>query len=490
MTLSTSLPAQSRRSSAKPNHSVSQPYSNDLSEIIAPLAEAMGYSLLPWQIGQLADWSAIDESGKWVHPRAGASIPRQAGKSVTGIVWSAVLSAVMGYKVLWTDHNYSTTCEMLGRFRDVFGYRPGDTAHGKKQFRKLVLETNSKTAQEWFKFKSGGVLAFSTRTKSAALGFSFDVVVYDEAQELTGQHVQAITPTLSSGSKQNPQAIYLGTPTRAGSSAEVFQNVRADALSGKSTDLCWLEYGTNEVGDVRDEERWWTVNPSLGYHTTPAAIRIGLGDLDDLGFAQEYLGYWLPKVANAVLSKAEWEGCLTDRPPSQDADLHKETFAVKFAPDGSQVAIAVACLEHAGAIPHVQLVSLSPTSGGIGGISDFVAERVGVASVCVVDGLSGAGALCERLAGRVPRKYLVRPKAGDVITASDMMLDAVRSKRVTHIVQPALDAAATSATKRKIGSSGGWGFDGDGACAIEAVSLALWSLKTSKRNPKRKQVVW
>ena len=490
MTLSASSPAPSRRSSAKPSHAVRQPYDNDLSEIIVPLADAMGYTLLPWQVGQLADWSAIDANGKWVHPRCGASIPRQAGKSIDGIVWAVVLSSVMGYKVLWTDHNYATTCEMLNRFRDIFGYRVGDTAHGKKDFRKLVSDTNSKTAQEWFRFKSGGVLAFSTRTKSAALGFSFDVVIYDEAQELTGQHVQAITPTLSSGAKQNPQAIYLGTPTRAGSPAEVFQNVRADALSGSANDLCWLEYGTDEVGDVRDEERWWTVNPSLGYHATPAALRIGLGDLDDLGFAQEYLGYWLPKVADAVLSEEEWKKCLTNTPPEPNAALYKQAYAVKFSPDGSQVAVAVACLAEKDSIPHVELIELSATSGGTGRLAKFVEERATIACACVVDGLAGAGALCERLQGHVPRKYLVRPRANDVVTSAAMMLDSIRSNQVTHIEQPALDTAATRAKRRKIGNSGGWGWDGEGACAIDAVSLALWALKTSKRNPKRKAVIW
>ena len=70
-------------------------------------------------------------------------------------------------------------------------------------------------------FKSGGVIQFSTRTKSSRLGFSFDIVVYDEAQELTCEHTQVINPTTVSGAKHNLQIIYAGTPTRAGSKAEI-----------------------------------------------------------------------------------------------------------------------------------------------------------------------------------------------------------------------------------------------------------------------------
>ena len=108
-----------------------------------------------------------------------------------------------------------------------------------------------------------------------------------------------------------------------------------------------------------------------------------------------------------------------------------------------------------------------------------------------IDGLAAADALCDRLAeARVPRGYAVRPRAGEVIAAASLMHEAIRSRQMTHIEQPALDESVTRATRRKIGSRGGWAWGGDASCPIEAASLALWALKTTKRNPKRKQVVW
>lgn len=485
MTPSTRSRQASAPSRARPRLHVARPYARDLSAPVAAAAAQAGIELLPWQVELLRDWSAIDGEGRFVHSRCGASIPRQAGKSVDGIAWALSLAVFMGYKVLWTDHNYSTTCEMLDRFRDILGRKVADDRAEHPRFNARVTEVNNKTAQEFFKFKGGGVLAFSTRTKKAKMGFSFDVVVYDEAQELRHEHTQIITPTMTSGAKGNPQTLYLGTPTRAGSPAEVFQGVRAEAWSDDPpADLCWMEYGVDEVGDIYDEDRWATVNPSLGYIANYAAIRLGLPpNLDELAFAQEYLGYWLPKVADAVVSAEEWGARAVPRElaPKEGGRV---AYGVKFSADGSSFALAAARKTEGGPV-HVELVANGSTSRGPGELAEWVAARARTASCCVVDGLSGADSLVDAV-GRVPRGYIVRPGAADVMAAADMMLAAIRGGGMTHLDDPALDLSATTATRRAIGSRGGWGWGGDNATPIEAASLALWGAKTSKRNPARR----
>lgn len=474
-------------SGPEPRLRLAQPYAETLGKAVTESARLMGYSLLDWQAEQIADWAAVNPDGTWVHTRCGSSVPRQAGKSVDGIVWAATLSALMGYKVLWTDHNYATTCEMLERFRDIFGARKDDPARGVPSLNRLVTATNSKTAQEWFKFRGGGVLAFSTRTKSAALGFSFDVVFYDEAQELTGAHVQAIMPTTTSGAKHNPQTLYLGTPTRAGSAAEVFQNLRAQAWAGgaDASDICWLEYGVSELGDVADEERWREANPSLGHHADIKAIRSACRTMTPLEFAQEYLGFWLPKVADAVLTDEEWRSCLigAEEAPKEGGRV---AYGVKFSPDGATVALAAARRTDGGST-HVELVAYKPTTSGVGWLAEWLSSRAGRACCVAVDGLSGAGTLCERLsASRVPRTYVVRPRAVDAVDAASMTLEAVRQRQLTHIEGEALDMSATTSTRRPIGKNGGWGWGGQDPTPIEAASLALWAATTSKRDPVRK----
>lgn len=138
-------------------------------------------------------------------------MPRQAGKSHDAIIWAAFLVLEMGYSVLWTDHNYSTTCEMLARFRKIFGKRVGDPdAH--RAINRRVSDAKSKTAQESYEFANGGVLCFSTRTDSASLGYSFDVIIYDEAQLLTKSQAQTLNPTTTHAPHKNSQLVYVGTP--------------------------------------------------------------------------------------------------------------------------------------------------------------------------------------------------------------------------------------------------------------------------------------
>ena len=488
MTSSGSSPAPSQRSSAEPRLYLAQPWERTLGDVAAAAAPSMGYELLDWQRDFLCDMGAVDAAGKWVHPRVGESVPRQQGKSVDLIVWASFLAAVMGYKVLWTEHNYSTTMEMLKRFRDIFGKDPHDRVLGRPGWREQLVDVCSQTSQEWMAFRSGGVIQFSTRTKSSRLGFSFDVVVYDEAQELTGVHVQVINPTTTSGSKHNLQLIYAGTPTRAGVSAEVFRNVRAQAWGGGSGDLMWLEYGVTEIGDIWDESRWWAVMPSLGHHADARAIRAGMKDMDELGAAQEYLGYWLPEATGGdppLLSSEQWDACEVDAAPREDPG-ERVACGVKFSADGSTVAVACAVRPPSGP-DHVELVSLEPTSRGVGWLAGWLAERSRRYCAVAIDGRSGAGTLCERLEQlRVPRGYVTRPTADQAVSAANAIYEGIQTRSVTHVADEARGRSATTSVRRRIGRSGGWGWGGDEPEAVEAVGLALWELSNSRRNPSRK----
>lgn len=471
----------------KPRLRVAQEYDLHYANEVKEVAALAGIDQTNWQVDLIADWSAHTPDGQWIHRRCGGSIPRQAGKSVDGIVWCLFLLVILGYGILWTDHNYATTCEMLRRFQDIFGKKPNDKDAKFKFFNDLVERVSNRTAQEAIFLKNGGFICFSTRTKSAALGFSFDIVVYDEAQELKTEHMQAIQPTTTSGAHHNTQAIFLGTPTRAGSNAEVFSDMHIEAWENPLDDMCWIEYGVDEVGDVLDESRWPLANPSIDEGVADMnAIRTGIRAFksDVLAAAQEYLGYWLPKVANALISKKEWLAGQIE--PEESPKEGRIAYGVKFAPDGSEVALAAAIKPKSG-IPHVELVCIKSMAKGTTWLADWLAERPSRASCVAIDGKSGTGMLSEKLVDRVPNKYYRVMKTQDAITASSMMLEAIQNNEITHIESPALDESVLAATKRKIGDSGGWGFGGDTSCAIEAAANALWAVTTTKRDPNHKQ---
>lgn len=486
-----SIPSRRRSpQSCPPRFRVAQERgAGNFEEEVAAVAELIGYPQLDWQRDVTRVWSTYDEGGQWVHRRNGASVPRQAGKSVDGIVWATFLVALLGYSVLWTDHNYSTTCEMLKRFQRIFGRKPGDP-WGIRDFNRLVRRFNSKTAQEAFELTNGGVLAFSTRTKSAALGYSFDVVFYDEAQELTGEHMQAITPTTAAGPHHNTQDVYLGTPTRAGSSATKFRELRDEAIGEEpGDDVSWFEWGVDEVGDVNDERRWYLVNPSLGpgradINAIRKGIR-GLGKTDELAAAQEYLGYWLPEArADAAIPEEAWEACAVEAAPAP-APGEVVSYGVKYSPDGKRVA-ACACCAAPGVPAHVELVEEAEAHGATKRLARRIAAREDAVAEVLYDGKSGAGALENELrALEVDGSMYRKASPSEVADAVAVLRASVDNGDLTHWADPGqrrLDRAVRGATTRRIGRDG-TGFDGPESHVVEAAALALLSARTTTRDP-------
>ncbi len=456
------------------------PYDRSLYEADLLVANAAGYDLMDWQIDGLRDWCAVDGDGKWIHRRCCDAIPRQAGKSVRAIVHATTAAVAYGATVLWTDHNYSTTCEMLERFRDIFGARPHDRTRGRKAFNDMVLRTVSKTAQEAIFLKNGGSIHFSTRTKGTALGFSFDMVVFDEAQELTDAHVQAVMPTTTSGRLKNLQLVYSGTPTRAGSPATVWTNARGQAWEGgpDSDGMCWWEWGVDEIGDVRDESRWRLVNPSIDAGLADIeAIRTASKSMTELAFAQEYLGYWLPATkADALIARGKWDACASGEPGGEPL-----AYGVKLSRDGQTASVAV-CAEGPGGLPRVELVDSMSTAHGKGRLVAMVADRAARCPVAV-DGKSGSRTLTERVEAAEPGAMTHVVSTQEAVSACSGFIDAVRERGMTWYRPPGMEeddrltASAVTVSKRPIGGDGGFGFDGPDPTPAEAAALALWAAR-------------
>ena len=97
--------------------------------------------------------------------------------------------------------------------------------------------------------------------------------------------------------------------------------------------------------------------PSLGYHADIRAIRTGMKDMDELGAAQEYLGYWLPpqsQVEKPIIGADAWGACLVGSGPELTAGC-RVCAGVRFSADGSTVAVACAVRPPGSAAVHVEL---------------------------------------------------------------------------------------------------------------------------------------
>lgn len=445
----------------------------------AELASAYFGDPLPWQPHLLDAMLARDGRDKYLLRSIGISIPRQNGKS-WDVRARCFHGALNGEKILYTCQHGDTSDQMFQELSRPF------EDEDEPELNALLLAVRKTNGQQAIKLKNGGLIRFTTRTDSLARGKTYDVLIYDEAQELTAKQQAASLPAISAGSKHNPQTIYLGTPPGPDNVGTVFRDLHEDVHNGRS-EMGWIEWGATEIGDVHDESRWFEYNPSLGTILDIEAVRGESEQMQPDVFARERLGWWTPVGgANSyALSSAKWKACEVAGPMQEG----KLAFGVKFSPDGSRVAVSWAKAER-GAGSYVELYDLMGAEGGTVGISDMLLRnREEIACVCI-DGKSGADALKQRLLdGRMPKSAIVMGSTAIVQAAATMLADEVNAGTTSHIESPALDDSATKSIKRDVGRDG-WGF-GDGpdssSAPIESASLALWAARTTKRDPRRKQ---
>lgn len=452
------------------------------------LAADMGLDLMPWQRPVLYDLCARDEHDRPAYVTAGLSVPRQNGKNAILEAFELYVLAVCGWHVLHTAHRVKTTKKSFRRLVKYF------TNKRHRELCDLVESIRYTNGEEAIYLTNGGSIEFSARSRAGNRGFDdIQLVVWDEAQELTDDQMNAIMYTLSASSSGERMMVFTGTPPDDSAPGTVFTRNRRNALEGSPKRTLWLEWGITEppprgssFEDVLDLV--YQANPSMGYVLDEEFTETEFENGDLLGFSVERLGYWIPRQsAQAAIPRQLWEESAIEK--IGDGYRGKRAFAVKFSPDGSSYALAGCKLGRHGAA--VELVELGTTEGGTKPLARALHEARGRTAVVVVDGLSGSDALCDNLAElRAPRGYVVRPRTGDVIAAATGLLDELKAKTLAHSRQPALDDSALGSARRAIGSRGGWGFgptEGHDSTAIEAVSLALWGARNTKRDPRRKQ---
>jgi phage terminase large subunit-like protein len=408
-------------------------------------------------------------------------LPRQNGKNAVIEMRELFGMVFLGEHILHTAHEVKTSRKAFLRLCGFF-----ENEREYPELAKLVATVRRTNGQEAILLTNGGSVEFVARSRGSARGFTVDVVVCDEAQELTDEQLEALMPTMSSAPTGNPQLIMTGTPPNHNASGEVLKRVRQRACEKRRGGrLSWYEWSVDEIGDVTDRSRWEAVNPALGIRLNVSVIEDELAQMSEDGFARERLGWWAESSAMVLVGKTAWDSLATKKPPSKG----KLAYGIKFSPDGATVSLAVALKPTEGK-PHVEVIEHRSLSHGTAWLVEWLSKRRGTAAVMVIDGMSGASALIEALvAEKMPLKALCAPKARDVISAASMMLTAITEKSITHYNQPTLNESVLNAQRRLIGTSGGWGWGGIGdvdVSPIEAVSLAYWGVMTTKRNPARK----
>lgn len=452
------------------------------------VASATQYGIPPheWQRSVLDDWLALDDDARLLNSLCVLDVPRQNGKTGVCEPRETIGLVVRGERILHTAHEYQTARVGFDRLRAKFGKRKNDPEAAHPELNALVERYTTSANQMILDLKNGAHIEFRTRggNPDVGRGGTFDLLVIDEAQSYTEEQDASLSSVVSAAPLGSPQTIMMGTIPDPGKPArgKLFLKAVNDLRRNPRHGACLHAWGVDEVGDIHDKRRWYAVNPSLGKQLLESALEADAAKMSEDTFAREHLG-WIPKGGvDAVLDSEQWDACKTAAPPEGGV----MSCGVKFSLDGKDAVLSV-CLRPEDGIPHVEVVKAASTKRGVGWLATWIIERKGLIAQATIDGKAKAAALEKKLrAAKLPKRQVVVTQPSQMAEACSMLEDAVSSGGVTHFGQPRLDESAIKSTKRAIGGSGAWGFDGDDPLPIESCALAHWGAMTTKRNPNKK----
>jgi hypothetical protein len=409
------------------------------------------------------------------------SIPRQVGKTFTiGSIMFALCLLFPGMTIIWTAHRTRTSNETFNSMRAM-------ARRVKiKPFIRAVRATNG---EQEVAFRNGSRILFGAREQGFGRGFAeVDVVVFDEAQILTERALEdMVAPTNRAKHPHGALLFYMGTPPRPVDPGEAFTNKRDKALSGKSTDMVYVEMSADENADPDDHEQWAKANPSYPEHTPPESmmrLRENVGS--DESFLREGLGIWDANASSAVIPSPMWQAAGED----QSLAVDRFSLGIEVAPDMARASVAFAGLRADGTW-HVELDEARDGAAWVVPyVKALLAENPQLRGVGVDAGSPAKALLADFEAAGV---RVITPTVQDLGGACSQLLAGVVDGSVRHIKQGHLTTAVAGAGKRKLGDTGLWVWHRSSAAAditpVQAVTLALWVARLDKiwKKPLRRR---
>lgn len=464
--------------SQRPRLHVAPPAEETFGDLAADFSADYGLVPDPWQRLVLDDWLAR-AAGQWASLSCGLSCPRQNGKN--GIIEIRELFGMVGRgeKILHTAHEVKTARKAFKRLQYFFGRSVRDPKAKFPELNERVIELRNVNGQEAIYLENGGSVEIVARSKNSARGFTADVLIIDEAQEMSDEDLEALMPTTSAAPLGDPQWIYTGTPPGPKVNGEVFTRTRRSGLAGFPRS-CWHEWSAADPGepvDLDDRELWRLNNPGMD----PGRLQIAVVEgeraaFSDAGFARERLGVWDAEgpVGGSIIDAARWAELATTEPP----DAPPSVFAVDVSP--LQASAAIAAGGTIGGVPSAMVVEAHPgVSWVIAKMIELQARNPGVRFVAAPDGPAGSLFGDAERAGVTLEAVSTRDSAA----ACSALLAKVAEGGMRHRGDPEVAQALEGATKRDMGD-GAWLWSRKSSlvdiCPLVAFTLALDGAQVSQ----------
>lgn len=429
------------------------------------LADSFGLVPDEWQENVLRGWLGVLESGRWAAPRCGLSVPRQNGKNGALEVRELFGMVALGERILHTAHEVKTARKAFLRIASFFEDEKHYPELASLVVRNGIRKTNG---QEAIYLTNGGSIEFIARSRGSGRGFSVDVLVMDEAQDLDDDSLAALLPTISAS--PNPQTIVTGTPPDERTVGEVFARWRAAGVEGVDERLCWMEWSFEDGADLDDPQVWADANPALGIRLSLDTIRDERAAMDDETFARERGGVWGNVGSSRVIAAEWWDAIGLNHAVDAGGEM---SIAIDMSPDRDMTSL-VSVQEIVGGLPCIEVKDTKQ------GAPEWVVPRVVDACkrfkvrAVVIDGAGPAASLIDAL--KANKIEVTVTGASQMKRACGAFFDAVVMGSVRHLNQAQLNSAVGAVRKRKLEDAFAWqrkSPDSD-ITPVVAATLALW----------------
>jgi hypothetical protein len=493
-----------------------------LGEAALKLADRLGRAvidLIPWQEGAVLDICVTTMDDQFAAAAAGLVVSRQNGKG--GVLELRVVAGVtlpqFGEKrILWTAHTWKTAADAHDRVAKIFLSHPslknrlvgnGEPHKGGIGYGNVSRSIN---------LKDGSQILFFTRSNAAGRGLWADLLIVDEALDVTDSELSALRYTLRTAAirtGRRAQTIYVSTPPddEKHHNGVVFARLRKRALAG-AHGVGWNEWsvpsleelaamaeaeGRKLIGDPRlpDPELelppetialYQVGNPSLGYLFDLGVLQADRTESGDREFLVEGLAapdYWPdPDPSDDGESVLDFEVWKARRDPAS-RPVGPLALGIEVSP--RKVATISVCGWRVDGRKHGEEIWSGPASAAVGVLKKIIA-KVDPAALVIDSRGKGGSLLPDIRAEQLEPQVLTSTERSQADEGLVRDIDA-DELRLPGVPMPETDAAAESATWRQSDAGAPRYFDrragGASISQLVALSLARHGLLTVAATP-------
>ncbi|AUV61569.1 terminase large subunit [Gordonia phage MichaelScott] len=426
---------------------------------------------MPWQSWSLDQIMAKSPDGTWTHPECCLIVPRQNGKSLILVIRVLYGLFKLGENIVFSAHQWETAKSLWKRTWAIVKTTPW--------LNKLVESHTCSQGRGTIELTTGAKVVFTTRSANAGRGLDkVDLVIYDEAYDLTEADMAALSPTKMAA--DDPQTIYTSSAVNQEQhpNGQVLAAVRERLLAGEEG-LFGAEWMAPEELDRAEPSTWRWANPSFGVIQTVKklaaefkAMTTGAGRKS---FDVEYLG------------RGDWPTEVTVKEPVIDPDLWGDmgqanppvkgsiALGVDMTADQKWVTIAAATWTDDDRIRLEIGYHEAPSQDVVSTLLRLIYRWD--PCVLVINGTSPAKSLVPELANAGIEPELTN--SSQITEACASFYTAAVNHRLSHADDPRLTDALMGADKKEFaGGAWGWDYKSDVVLSpLQAATLAHWGLQ-------------